>query len=59
MRVVKKYLLLSVLLLMYVISIAILLRSYYVFQSAYRNLSRLISHPSIEISYDSGDVEAQ
>lgn len=57
MRVVKTYLVLAVLLLIYVFVIAVLLRSYYVYQSAYQNLSRLISHPSIEIQYESGGTE--
>lgn len=48
MRVVKKYLLQSVLLIMYIFAVALLSRYFYVYQQAYQGLSRLISHPSIE-----------
>ena len=58
MKEVKKFLILSVLLVIYVFAIFLLLQSFYVYQRAYQRLSRMISHPSIEIMYfDSGQKE--
>jgi len=47
MRGVKKILLLSVLLIVYVGIIGILLCSTYMYCSAYQSLSYMISHPSV------------
>ena len=52
MNEVKKYISFSVLLVIYVISMFVLLRSLYIYQSAYHALSRLISHSSVEILYE-------
>jgi len=52
MNEVKKHLSFVLLLIIYVITVFILLRSFYVYQSAYHSLSRLISHQSIEILYE-------
>lgn len=49
MKSVKKILVLSGLLTMYIFVVALLMRSLYIYQTAYQNLSRLISHPSIEL----------
>lgn len=49
MRVVKKYLVLSVMLLFYLCVVSILLQQFYVYQRAYQNLSKLLSHPSLEV----------
>lgn len=51
MREVKKYLMVSMMLFIYIAAISLLLRSFYAYQMAYRNLSRLISHPSVEVDY--------
>lgn len=53
MKEVKRYLLLTVLLLFYVSATALLLYQYKMYRIAYQNLSQLISHPSIERVYDS------
>lgn len=52
MRTVKKYVIMSMLLIIYIVAVTILLRSYYVYQDAYHELSRLVSHPSVELRYD-------
>jgi len=48
MRVVKKYILSAVLFLCYIAVTSFLLHQYYTYQKAYQELSRMISHPSIE-----------
>ena len=50
MRVAKKYLSLSMVLLLYIAAIAILLRQFAVYQKAYFMMSSLISHPTIEVT---------
>lgn len=57
MRTGKKFLFLAMLLLMYLGAGGVLLRSFFVYYKAYQNLSRLISHPSIETSYENGNRE--
>ena len=52
MRNIKKFLLMAVLLMVYIFAIALLVQNYYIYQMAYQNLSRLISHPSIELQYN-------
>ena len=52
MQVVKKYLILAVLLLIYMFAVSFLLQHYFVYQMAYQNLSRLISHPSVEVQQE-------
>lgn len=52
MRAVKKYMLFSLLLFIYMVAVTMLLRSYYVYQDAYHKLSRLISHSSVEVFYE-------
>lgn len=49
MKIVKKYLLFSVILTVYVFGISLLLKQFYIFQQAYLSLSKLIAHPSVEI----------
>ena len=51
MKIVKKYMTLVLSFFLYVVAVTILLKSYYVYQSAYHKLSRLISHPSVEVQY--------
>lgn len=48
MRTVRKYLLLTILLLLYVSAVSMLLQYFYLYQKAYYGLSMLIAHPSIE-----------
>lgn len=50
MRVVKKYIVLSVFLLFYITAVSILFRQFRVYQEAYTALSILISHDSIDVS---------
>lgn len=52
MKEAKKYLVLALLLAVYMIAVAVLLHSFYLYQSAYHSLSRLISHSSIEVNYE-------
>ena len=52
MGTVRKYMIFAALLLVYIVGIGILLRSYYVYQNAYHNLSKLISHSSVEVIYE-------
>lgn len=49
MKIVKKFLVLSVVLMMYVCAVSILLQQFYLYRMAYQNLSRLLSHPTIEV----------
>jgi len=52
MKNVKKYMVTAVLLLIYISAVTLLLRSFYVYQEAYHQLGRLISHSSVELLYD-------
>jgi len=52
MKIVKKYMMLSLGLFVYIVAVTILLRSYYVYQNAYHELSRLVSHSSVEVLYE-------
>lgn len=52
MRGVKRYVMLSVLLILYVAAVSLLLAQFYTYQRAYYALGRLISHPSIEVSLE-------
>lgn len=52
MRVVKKYLLSAMLFFCYIAVISFLLHQFYTYQTAYQELSRMISHPSIETNLD-------
>lgn len=52
MRTLKKYMMMSVFLLIYFVALTILIKSYYMYQNAYHILSRLISHSSIEVIYE-------
>jgi len=49
MRIVKKYMIMSVILIVYIVAVTILLRSYYVYQDAYYKLSKIVSHSSVEV----------
>ena len=49
MRMVKKYLVLSVVLILYVCAVSVLMQQFYLYQSAYQSLSRLLSHPTVEV----------
>ena len=51
MKQVKKFLLFAVLLLFYIVAISVLLQQLYIYQRAYLLLSVLVSHPTIEVSY--------
>ncbi len=53
MRQVKKYLLTSMLLCIYIAAIALLIKSFSMYQQGYQNLSRLMAHSSIE-AYEEG-----
>lgn len=57
MRAAKKYIVLTLLLLFYVTVVVILMRSFYIYQKAYQSLSRLVSHPSIEVYVDTVEEE--
>ncbi len=57
MRVVRKYLLLTLLLLLYVDAVSMLLQYFYLYQKAYYGLSMLIAHPSIERSMNEAEKE--
>ena len=52
MGVAKKYLSLSLVLLLYIFAIAMLLQQFTVYQKAYCMMSSLISHPTIELSVE-------
>ena len=49
MRMVKKYLVLSVVLILYVCAVSVLMQQFYLYQSAYQSLSRLLSHTTVEV----------
>ncbi len=49
MRQVKKYLMLSTWLYIYMAALSLLFGSFVVYQKGYQNLSRLMAHPSIAI----------
>lgn len=51
MKQVKKFLLFAVLLLFYIVAISVLLQQLYIYRRAYLLLSVLVSHPTIEVSY--------
>lgn len=51
MKQVKKFLLFAVLLVFYISAMSVLLQQVYLYRRAYIFLSALISHPTIEISY--------
>lgn len=57
MRVVKKYLLFAMMLLCYIVVTSFLLHQYYKYQKAYQELSRMISHSSIEKGVGFDDSE--
>lgn len=59
MKAVKEYIQFAVYLLIYLIIITALLRSYFVYQNAYQNLSRLISHTSIESIEENNAMEGE
>lgn len=50
MKVVKKYILLAVWLLLYLTAVSALFQQFHICQKAYTALSILISHDSIELS---------
>jgi len=52
MKQVKHFLIMSLLLGLYITVIALLMKSYYVYRNAYQILSRLISHPTIEVQIE-------
>lgn len=58
MKVVKKYLLFSVILMVYVFGVSLLLKQFYIVQRAYLSLSKLIAHPSVEVIQEY-DVEGE
>lgn len=49
MKVIKKWLVFAVILLIYVFSVSLLLQQFYAYRMAYYSLSRLISHPTVEV----------
>lgn len=51
MRTVKKYLILAVVLLFYISAMSVLLQQLYIYRRAYLLLSMLVSHPTVEVSY--------
>lgn len=58
MRVVRKYLLFTILLLIYVSAVSMLLQYFYLYQKAYYGLSLLIAHPSMERSMNETEKES-
>ncbi len=52
MRTLKKYMMISMFLLIYIVALTTLIKSYYMYQNAYHKLSRMISHSSIEVIYE-------
>lgn len=52
MRVIKKYIVFPVLLLLYVSVVSLLLKQYDTFCKAYRMMSMQITHATIETSYE-------
>lgn len=52
MRIIKKYIVLSALLLFYMAAVSLLLAQFCMYQRAYYALSRQISHSSIEIALE-------
>jgi hypothetical protein len=48
MRKIRHFLILAVLLLIFVTGTGIMLKQYKLYKSAYQELGRMISHPSIE-----------
>lgn len=51
MRVIKKYLIFSIVLFMYVSVAAILLQQFFMYRRAYLMLGALLSHPTLEAVY--------
>ena len=49
MKVIKKYLIFTVLLMWYMVAISILLKQFYIYQHGYYVLGSLLSHPSMEV----------
>ena len=52
MKTVKKYMMMSVLLIIYFAAVTLLIGSYYIYQDAYHGLSRLVAHSSVEVFYE-------
>lgn len=59
MKEIKKIILLSVLLAVWIVAVSTLVQSFFVFQKAYHGLCRLMSHPSIEILYTNSENEEE
>ena len=59
MKVVKKYLLFSVVLFFYIVSFSLLFQQFSLYQQAYRTLSMLITNPSIEVVEEFSQIEEQ
>ena len=57
MRIVKKYLLFSVILFFYLMALSLVLQQFFLYQRAYYTLSILVSNPSISVVRDFVQIE--
>lgn len=57
MRIVKKYLLFSVILFFYLMALSLVLQQFFLYQRAYYTLSILVSNPSISVVREFVQIE--